>query len=227
MCGLTPQPDNPARAGLLRGTTGRLADYPWSSFPCFVRKAELPEWLVRDRVFASYELPDAGTGSRKRYESLMELRAVEARGGNPSEKLAEEWKAIRRGWYVGDDTFRDRLLELAARQASGRKRASYREEGLRLHDEREAIRLLAQAASRFGVSVSELWSRRQTDPVKQAVAWWVKSRSVVSDEWVSAKLEMGSRSNIHRAVKAYRAPRDRVRSRLKSELQLCADPIIF
>ena len=80
-----------------------------------------------------------------------------------------------------------------------------------------------EAASRFGVTVSELWSRRQTDPVKQAVAWWVKSRSVVSDEWVSAKLEMGSRSNIHRAVKAYRAPRDRVRSRLKSELQLCAD----
>ena len=214
---------NPARAGLLTAVKGRLADYPWSSFPRFVRESKLPEWLVRDRVFASHDLPDEGSGSRRRYGALLERRAVEVCGGKESEELAEEWKAIRRGWYVGDDAFRDRLLELADRRASGRRRASYREEGLRLHDEREAIRLLEQAASRFGVKIRELWSRRQTDPVKQAVAWWVKSRSVVSDEWLSAKLEMGSRANIHRAVRAYRAPRDQVRSRLKSELQLCAD----
>ena len=92
-----------------------------------------------------------------------------------------------------------------------------------LHDEREAIRLLEEAASQFGVAISELWSRRQTDPVKQAVAWWIKSRSVVSDEWVSARLEMGCRTNVHRAVRAYRAPTDRARSGLKSKLQLCAD----
>ena len=92
-----------------------------------------------------------------------------------------------------------------------------------MHDEREAVRLLEQAAARFGVSISELWGRRQTDPVKQAVAWWVKSQSVVSDEWVSEKLEMGSRTNIHRAVRAFRVANDRVRSNLKSELQLCAD----
>jgi hypothetical protein len=55
------------------------------------------------------------------------------------------------------------------------------------------------------------------------LAWWVKSQSVVSDEWVCEKLEMGSRTNIHRAVRAFRVANDRVRSNLKSELQLCAD----
>ena len=214
---------NPARARLLDREKGKLAEYMWSSFPCFVWEASLPEWLVRQRVFASHGLPDEGRGSRRRYGLIMERLAVEVSGGRESKELDEAWKDIRRGWCVGDDAFRDRLLDLADRRASGRRRASYRDEGLRMHDEREAVRLLEQAAARFGVSISELWGRRQTDPVKQAVAWWVKSQSVVSDEWVSEKLEMGSRTNIHRAVRAFRVANDRVRSNLKSELQLCAD----
>ena len=214
---------NPARAGLLERKNPALVGYPWSSFPRFAREAELPEWLVRDRIFASHELPDEGRGSRRRYEVLMERLAAEVLKGKESAERAEEWEAVRRGWYVGDDVFRDKLLDLADGRARGRKRTSYRGEGLRLHDEREAIRLMEDAVSRLGVSISELWSRKQTDPVKQAVAWWVKSRSTASDEWLCAKLEMGSRTNIHRAVRAYRAAGDPIRAKLKSKLQLCAD----
>ena len=154
---------------------------------------------------------------------MLARRVAEARRGKEDVTHADEWKAIRKGWYVGDDVFRDQLMGRADQLVRGRRRASYRREGLHLHDEREAVRLLEQAGTQLGVSVSALWSRKQTDPVKQAVAWWVKSRSVVSDDWVSAKLEMGSRTNIHRAVRAFRAIRDPVRAKLKSKLQLCAD----
>ncbi len=214
---------NPARARMLDAEKPVLAEYPWSSFPRFVHEAGLPAWLVRRRVFEGHELADEGGGSRRRYGVMLERRAAEVAQGREPDELAAEWKALRRGWYVGDDSFRDKLLGLAARRVSGRKRASYRDEGLRLHDEREAGRALEEAAARVGVAVRELWGRKQTDPVKQAVAWWVKSRSIVSDEWVSAKLEMGSRTNIHRAVQAYRAPRDATRRKLKAKLQLCAD----
>lgn len=214
---------NPARAGLLQPKQPVLASYAWSSFSRFVQDAVLPEWLVRGRVFASHGLPDEGWGSRRRYAALMARRVAEARRGKEDEKRTDEWREIRKGWYVGDDAFRDQLMDRADQFVRGRRRASYRREGLHLHDEREAVRLLEQAAMQLGVSVSALWSRKQTDPVKQAVAWWVKSRSVVSDDWLSAKLEMGSRTNIHRAVRAFRALRDPVRAKLKSRLQLCAD----
>jgi REP element-mobilizing transposase RayT len=214
---------NPARAGLLDSKRPELATYRWSSFPKFVQDAVLPAWLVRSRVFTSHGLPDEGRGSRRRYAALMARRVAEEIREKGAEDIAEKWKAIRRGWYIGDDAFRDQLMDRADRLVRGRRRASYRREGLHLHDEREAVRLLEQAATQLGVSVSALWSRKQTDPVKQAVAWWVKGRSVVSDDWLSAKLEMGSRTNIHRAVRAFRVIQDPTRAKLKSKLQLCAD----
>jgi len=214
---------NPARAGLLEWDAPDLAAYPWSSFPRFVREQRLPEWLVRGRVFGCHDLPDEGRGSRRRYAVLMARRIAEMGDRKGSEALAEEWKTLRRGWYVGGESFRDKLLEQGVIRARGRKRASYRREGLQLHDERAAVKLLEEATQRLGVSLADVWGRKQTDPVKQAVAWWVKSQSVVRDEWLSGKLEMGCRTNIHRAVQAYRAARDPLRARLKKRLQLCAD----
>ena len=76
----------------------------------------------------------------------------------------------------------------------------------------------------YGMTViSDLWSRRQSDPIKQAVAWWVKSRSVVGDEWICRELQMGSRSNVHRAVEAFRKTNDATRAEVKAKLRLCAD----
>ncbi len=75
----------------------------------------------------------------------------------------------------------------------------------------------------LGVTLPELWGRRQSDATKQALAWWVKSHCVVTDAWLSTKLEMGSRTNVHRAVKAYRIAADRHRKSLKLKLQQCSD----
>ena len=65
--------------------------------------------------------------------------------------------------------------------------------------------------------------RNQNDPCKQALARLIKSRTVVSDVWISHRLKMGFRSNIVRAVSAYREPVDRKRKRLKMKLTICAD----
>lgn len=214
---------NPARAHLLNAKKPKLIEYAWSSFPRFVKEANLPEWLTRDRVLASQELPDEGSGSRRCYKKYLELRTAEVLGQADAGALEEEWKALRRGWYVGSDTFRDRLQDLADRRTRGRKRASYRSEGLQLHDKRAAGRLLNQALEQVEERLSGLRKRKQTDPKKQAVAWWVKSRSAVSDAWLSAKLKMGSRTNIHRAVAAYRDASDSFRKAIKRKLELCAD----
>jgi REP element-mobilizing transposase RayT len=214
---------NPARAGLLAEDRPNLRTYRWSSFVRFVGRRELPGWLPRARVFGCHDLPDEGARSRRFYEAYMGQRVRECCPGGGAEGTHQDWLALRRGWYLGSDAFRDRLLDRADNRVRGRKRRSYRPDGLSLHDEREAIRRLDEATRILKIRLPELWARRQTDPLKQAVAWWVKSVTVVGDEWVCGKLEMGSRTNVHRAVTAFRSPADRMRISLKKKLQLCAD----
>lgn len=214
---------NPARAGCLDREDPDLASYPWSSYPAFVCESwlRLP-WLQRERVFHAHGLPDQSARSRMRYRRELALKIAELQ--NPEERKDAEaaWNVVRHGWYCGGDTFREWLMERVESVVQGRRRASYEEGGLRGHDERAAERLLDEALRRLGVRVEDLWGRRQTDAVKQAVAWWLKRQTVVGDEWICRRLEMGSRMNVHRAVTRYRAAADR-ESRQWRKLLLCAD----
>lgn len=214
---------NPARAGLLVGDRPRLVDYRWSSYPAFVGGGTLWPGLARARAFAALGLPDESRGSRLRYRSYMEKRTVEVLRGALSKEEAESWGEVRRGWYCGSDVFRDQLLDRLDRAIQGRRRESYRSEGLGLHDERAATEQLRAACKALKLTVTDLRKRKQNDPVKQVVAWWVKSRTVVSDHWVCDRLTMGNRVNVSRAVRAYRIPEDPLRRRLREAMYKCTD----
>lgn len=213
---------NPVRARLLKARTPDLMDYAWSSYPRFVGESRLPAWLKRERVFASAELPDEGAGSRRRYRGWMARRTREVLEMETTEQ-AEEWGALQRGWYLGSVSFRDRLMDRADRRVAGRKRASYRGAGLRAHDEREAARLLAAGLAQLGLTEEAASCLKQTDPRKQALVWLIKSRTVMRDEWLGSRLRMGHRSNISRAVSAFRDSESRVHKRLRKLLHICTD----
>ena len=90
---------NPALAGLIRVGEERLAGYRWSSYPWYVRAGEArPGWFVTERVLGNLGLPPE---ARKGYEAYIEGRVLELGLKRGRKELAEEWKAIRRGWYVG------------------------------------------------------------------------------------------------------------------------------
>ena len=214
---------NPARAGLLAAQGPELGAYRWSSYPAFAQSRRLPDWLRRDRVFGCCGLLDEKAGSRRRYAGMMAERVRECLEERGSGRESQEWAGLKRGWYVGSEEFRDQLLDWADKKASGRKRSSYRNDGLRRHDERAAERRLGQACEALGVTLPELRAFRQSDARKQAAAWWVKTGSVVGDEWVGRMLEMGSRANISRAVQAYRRPADRARKTFKNKMTKCSD----
>lgn len=214
---------NPARARLLDARTPDLMQYAWSSFPRIVGKASLPEWLHRERVFASAELPDEGAGSRRRYRAWRARRTREVLDMEETSEEAAEWRALQRGWYVGSENFRDQLMDKAAGRIAGRKRASYRGEGLRAHDEREAQRLLAAGLVRLGLTQKAAAALKQTDPRKQALAWLIKTRTVMRDEWLGKHLPMGHRSNISRAVSVFRTAETREHKRLRKLLHICTD----
>ncbi|MFO1490519.1 MAG: transposase [Kiritimatiellia bacterium] len=209
---------NPARAGMLNREKPRLVEFPWSSFPALAGKTQAPPWLKAGRVLAASGLPDESPGSRRRYAGWMQVRTEEVMSGGQGAGEREEGREFRRGWYLGNESFRDELLDRVDAAATGKKRRSFQGEELRTHDERAALKRLEEACAALQVSVEELWQRKQTDEVKQGVAWWVKSQSVVPDEWVSAKLEMRSRTNVHRAVSAFRKATDAKRKAIKRQV---------
>lgn len=217
---------NPARAGLLAtadGSTDLLA-YPWSSYPGFAQQAQLPVWQRRERVFRSLGLPDENAAARRRYQGYLAAKTREALKQTPTLEEQERWLALRRGWYLGGDGFRDELKERAAELLVGRQRSSYDEaESLRTHDERTGDKLLAAGLRRLGLRVEEAAALKQSDPRKQSLAWLVKSRTVVDDAWISTRLAMGHRSNVSRAVSAFRAPVDAHRRKLRNILRTCTD----
>jgi REP element-mobilizing transposase RayT len=214
---------NPARAGLLDAGKPELLDYRWSSYPAFVREARLPGWLERERVFGSLDLKD-GQAAARRYRGWMAARTRDVLEQTATAEQAEQWRKLRRGWYLGGETFRDRLMDWAAGVTAGRKRSSYQpRESLRAHDEREAARLLAEGLRQLELTLDETVRLRKTDPRKQALVWLVKSRTVVDDEWIGRHLAMGHRSNVSRAVSAFRAPEGSQHRKLQKLLHICTD----
>lgn len=97
---------NPARAGLAGGKRGKLVSYKWSSLAEYER-GKGPAWLVTDRLLNAFELAKDGRG-RRAYVAWMEARAA-ADGGKVDETAM---KALKRGWYLGEPTFADKLRAL-------------------------------------------------------------------------------------------------------------------
>ena len=111
---------NPARAKLAGGRKGALVDYSWSSLKHYSGNRG-PDWLARERVLAAFHLARNGRG-RRAYVNYLEERAKTDKG-----KLSPEtMKALRRGWYLGDESFRDKLLARAELKGlKGRKKTSH------------------------------------------------------------------------------------------------------
>jgi len=90
---------NPARANLIRVGAERLKRYRWSSYPWYLnRGGKRPEWLNTERVMGNLGL---GPKEVKGYEAYIESRVLELSSQAGRKELDEEWKALRRGWYVG------------------------------------------------------------------------------------------------------------------------------
>ncbi len=215
---------NPARARLLNGEKPSLSSYPWSSYRSFLSSKPLPRWLVRQRVFSSLGLRGESASDRRRYRGLMELLAGQLYSGDAGKELDEEWRELRRGWYAGDESFRERLEKLADKAVRGKRRSSYDRDGLTRHDERMAKHWLEKILIVLCVDSGEVRALRPSDPVKQAVIWFLRSRSMVTAAWLDDHVVVGHASNVSRAVSAFRSPSDRKRKQLKRKImQVCKD----
>lgn len=189
---------NPVRAGLIKAGQ-RLRTYRWSSFPSYLAApAKRVEWLYVDRVLGEMGHRKDDRRNRQAYERYMEDQAERLRRAGKGE-LEEKWKALRRGWYMGEETFRSRLLELMEKTLKGKRRESYSGDAMREHDEAQALRMLQRGLDVLGISKGELQVKAKGAVEKQLLAWWLKKRTVVSRKWISDKLRMGDLSRVTNA----------------------------
>jgi putative transposase len=193
---------NPARAGLAGGGHGPLVSYPWSSLPSH-HKGNGPDWLVSQRILRAFQLANDGRG-RRAYVAWLEARAA-----NDGGKIDEEaTQAIRRGWYLGKDTFKDKLLRMLGRPAERRAGGTRRAAGVhRDHGEKEAQRIIRDGMHHLGLpsALSELSRLKKSDGRKIQLAILLRTHTSMSNEWIAARLAMGHPGSVSRTVSSGRA----------------------
>jgi REP element-mobilizing transposase RayT len=209
---------NPARAGLAGGKRGPLAGYPWSSLAAY-EKGRGPQWLVFDRVLRAFELARDGRG-RRAYVAWLEARAANDGGGID----AEATKALKRGWYLGEESFKDRLLKLVEKPVARRRGASAaRGEGpIRDRGEKEAARLLSEGVGALGLpgELQGLEKLRKSDPRKVRLALLLRTHTSVSNEWIAGKLAMGHPGGVSRLIADCRSDSESAREVAKLSFML-------
>jgi putative transposase len=186
---------NPARAGLAGGKKGKLLEYRWSSLASHAR-GNGPDWLETWRLLRAFELAGDGRG-RRAYVAWLEARAA-CDGGKIDEKAM---KALRRGWYLGEPTFGDRLLDMLKKPSAKKSRAS---EAPKAHGEAEAGRLADEAMAKLGLPADpkELAKLRKGDGRKVLVACLLRQRTTAGNPWIAQRLAMGHSGSVSRLVVA-------------------------
>ncbi len=202
---------NPVRAKRIRPRQGQsVAGYPWSSLMCgyALPPGRRPKWLAAADGLRAFDCPDTVAGRRRMVERL-DRRAVEEEMrscGVPelSEEVDARRSHLRRGWYWGTEKFAEKMRGLAEKPAKARKRVSRAYRGTpqaRAHGLHQAEEWLARGLEAAGLAEEELAALKGSDPRKIALAELLWRRTVVSQEWIAARLEMRSAANVSQQLR--------------------------
>jgi hypothetical protein len=105
----------------------------------------------------------------------------------------EEFKPIRRGWCLGDETFRQDLLAQMSEQMGaehfGDERAATAEAS--------AERIIAEELKRGRWQEADLKTRSKGDPVKVALAARLRAETTMTVGWIAERLAMGTRGYLN------------------------------
>jgi putative transposase len=173
---------NPARAKRLTREQP-LRSYRWSSWPEYLKApSQRWPWLRVDRLLGECGIPkDSVAGRRWLEEALEERRGAEE---------GSDYKAIRRGWFLGNEVFRRELLEAVSAKSG---KWHYGEE-LKESAEEKAERIVAEELRRRKWDASTLGARRKGDKEKTKIAQRLRKESTMTLEWIARRLQMGTKT---------------------------------
>jgi REP element-mobilizing transposase RayT len=171
---------NPVRAGLLRPKEP-LESYPWSSYGQYLKApSKRVKWLRVERLLGEWRLPKDSPAGRRHFARCMEER----RRQEPPET---GWRAVERGWFLGDTQLKEELLAQMHERRQDHYGPELREAAL-VH----AQRVLREELSRRGWTEAELSRRRKGDPEKVEIAGQLRARTTMTLKWIAQRLNMGT-----------------------------------
>ena len=131
-------------------------------------------------MLGAWGIPEDSPAGRQRLERGLEERRETEEG--------EEFKPIRRGWCLGDETFREELLA----QMSERMGAEHYGEERAETAEAQAERIIAEELKRGRWQEADLKTRPKGDPVKLALAARLRAETTMTVGWIAERLAMGT-----------------------------------
>jgi len=180
---------NPVRARLLRPEQ-LLQEYRWSSYPEYLKRAgQRMAWLRVDRLLGELGIGQDDAAGRRRL-----AQAVEERRGKDR---PEEWKPVRRGWFLGTAQGKEQVLE----RMSGGMGEHHGGEEKRESDEQKAQRLVAEELQSRRWTERDLEQRRKTDAGKVKVARRLRAETGMTLDWIARRLTMGCRHTVANCLK--------------------------
>jgi hypothetical protein len=128
----------------------------------------------------------------------MELRRA-------TEDDPAQWKRVRRGWCLGDKTFRQELLAQMKEQLrehhSGEERAQTEAE--------QAERIVRARLKRLGWQAADLQARPKGDPEKLKLAVRLRAETSVTIKWIARRLGMGAWTHLNHLLYWHRREKSR------------------
>ncbi len=192
------------RAKLVRPAQ-QLRDYAGSSWPDYLKAPEQrPPGRRVDRLLGELGLPRDAAAGREPLEPYLETRRAQADG--------DEFKALRRGWCLGEETVRQELPERVRAGAGEPPRADARRETL----EEKARRILREERDALGGDGAALAPRSQGDVRKVRRARRRRTETSVTLKWIAEHWQMGPWTHV-----ANRLSQDPAQSVNQPDLNLC------
>jgi hypothetical protein len=214
------------RAGLLRKADG-FDSAEWTS----LREYRKPpskrfEWMETAKGFECCELKDTVAGRRKFIERLEQQ--VDWSKANEAGRVLWEGQGLqstlRRGWYFGEQAFREKLLKIAGldrEKAVTKNRKLYTSAELKDLDLKVAEKIVKEGLRVLEVERKALPGLPKNDPRKALLAHLLMERTSVRQKWIVEQLGMGSApyvSRLAREVREKLEKGDRKTAKLKDKI---------
>ena len=171
---------NPVRAKLLKPVQP-IQSYKWSSWPEYLKppKGRVP-WLRPDRLQGEYGVQKETAAERRRMAEYLEARRYAEED--------EEYKTIRRGWFLGRAERKEEILT----ELEGQGGENHYAEERRASAETVARRIIKDRLEREDCTLKALRERPKGDKVKVELAERLRAETTMSLKWLAQELEMGS-----------------------------------
>ena len=175
---------NPVRARLL-AEEEPLRRCQWSSFPEYLKPpSQRRAWVRVDRVLGECGISKDSPAGRREFERLGEACRRQESGAT----LA----VIRRGWCLGDEAFRQELLEQVAAKAGPQHYGAELAESAQA----KAEQIVAAELQKRRWQPEDLAAKRKGDTAKVAMAMRLRRETTMTLAWIAARLQMGTKTHL-------------------------------